>query len=349
MDIDRYLAKNQATWARLEDLTGRARRPKDLRPEELAELVDLYQVAGSQLSAARTRYDDPILTAHLTRLVASAHSVIYGTRPRTWRSLARFFTHTFPAAVWRSRWFVVAAIVLTFAPALAVGTWIANSDRALEASAPDAVREAYVAEDFEAYYKSEPAAQFATEVFINNIQVAIYAFAAGILVCGVSAFILAFNGANVGVAAGLFAAAGQSAKFWGLILPHGLIELSAVVVAGAAGLRLGWTVIDPGDRTRADALADEGRRSVVLVFGVMIALAVAGAIEGFVTGSSLPTIVRIMIGILAATAFWLWVVVQGRIAVADGATGLLSDEDRRIRTHPARASARAAAPVTAGG
>ena len=99
------------------------------------------------------------------------------------------------------------------------------------------MREAYVNEDFESYYSSEPAAQFASEVFVNNVQVAIYAFAAGILLCGLTAYILVTNGANVGVAAGLFAAAGQSPKFWGLILPHGLLELSAVVIAGAAGLR----------------------------------------------------------------------------------------------------------------
>ena len=164
--------------------------------------------------------------------------------------LARFFTVSFPAAVWHDRRFVAVAAALTFVPALAVGVWLANSRAAVEASAPEAVREAYVEEDFEAYYSSEPAAQFASEVFVNNVQVAIYAFAAGILLCGVTAYILILNGSNVGVAAGLFAAAGESPKFWGLILPHGLLELSAVVIAGAAGLRLGWAIIDPGDRTR---------------------------------------------------------------------------------------------------
>ena len=167
------------------------------------------------------------------------------------------------------------------------GVWLANSQAAVEASAPEAVREAYVEEDFEAYYSSEPAAQFASEVFVNNVQVAIYAFAAGILLCGVTAYILILNGSNLGVAAGLFAAAGESPKFWGLILPHGLLELSAVVIAGAAGLRLGWAIIDPGDRARRDALAEQGRRSVVIILGLIVVFAVAGVIEGFVTGSSL--------------------------------------------------------------
>ena len=93
-----------------------------------------------------------------------------------------------------------------------MGSWLARSDAALEASAPDALREAYVEEDFESYYSSAPASQFATEVTVNNIQVGFLAFAFGILLCVPTAFVLAMNGANVGRAAGLFAAVGQQAE-----------------------------------------------------------------------------------------------------------------------------------------
>src|SRR4030095_11230443 len=122
------------------------------------------------------------------------------------------------------------------------------------------VREAYVNHDFEAYYSSAPAAQFASQVFSNNVLVAFQAFALGILFCVGTLFVLVQNGANLGLAAGLFAAVGQRPKCWGLILPHGLLELTSVFVAGGAGLRLGWTLIDPGDPPRALGLAAEGRR-----------------------------------------------------------------------------------------
>src|SRR4029079_7001564 len=89
---------------------------------------------------------------------------------------------------------------------------------------------------------------------LNNVRVAFVAFAAGILFCVVTAAILVYNGANVGVAGGLFTPVGRADKFWGLILPHGMLELSAVIVAGAAGLRIGWTLIDPRARTRVAAL-----------------------------------------------------------------------------------------------
>jgi uncharacterized membrane protein SpoIIM required for sporulation len=110
--------------------------------------------------------------------------------------------------------------------------------------------------------------------------------------------------------------AGQEPRFWGLIIPHGLIELSAVIVAGAAGLRLGWTVIDPGDRTRGAALAEEGRRAALVLMGVVLMLAVAGIIEGFVTGRGTPTAVRVVLGISVAGAFWTYIVTLGRRALA---------------------------------
>ena len=186
MDIDRYIARNQPTWDRLEVLTAAAKGTGRLPLEGVQELVALYQRTSSHLSHSRTAYRDPALNARLTRLVSQAAGVIYGTRSRSTRSLTLFFTTSFPAAVWHIRRFVLVSALLLLLPAVITGAWIGTSDAALEASAPDAVREAYVAEDFEAYYSSEPAAQFATEVTVNNIQVSILAFVSGILLCVVT-------------------------------------------------------------------------------------------------------------------------------------------------------------------
>jgi uncharacterized membrane protein SpoIIM required for sporulation len=339
MDIDRFIATHAATWQRLGDLTHRAGRGVGrLEAAELDELVHLYQRTSTHLSFARTYYGDPALVSRLTGVVARAGAVVYGTRPRTLRSFGRFWTTTFPAAVWHARRFVAVAAVVTFLPAIAMGVWLANSDRALEASAPAAVREAYVSEEFEDYYSSDPAAEFASHVFTNNVQVAIMAFAAGILLCVLTAYLLAANGASVGVAAGLFAAAGQQPRFWGLILPHGLLELSAVVIAGAAGLQIGWAIIAPGDRSRGEALAEEARRAVVIVLGLIGAFFVAGLIEGFVTGRPWPTALRVGIGVVAWGAFVLYLAAQGRQAAAAGLTGLLGEDEGRGWTAPDRST-----------
>ena len=101
-----------------------------------------------------------------------------------------------------------------------------------------------------------------------------------------------------------------------MILPHGLLELSTIVVAGGAGLAIGWAIVDPGDRSRTEALAEQGRRSAVIALGLMLAFIVAGSIEGFVTPSRLPTSMRIAIGATVFLAFWAYAIVLGRRAAA---------------------------------
>ena len=292
-------------------------------------MVDLYQRVSADLSHVRTYQRDPALAATLTRLVARAGSVIYGTRTRTLRDAGHFVTATFPAALWGIRKFLVASALLLLAPGVAMGTWVGTSEAALEATAPPAVREAYVEERFEDYYSSGPAVAFSSQVFTNNVRVAFLAFAGGIAFCVVTAGILVVNGAAIGTAAGTFVAAGQAPKFWGLVLPHGLLELTAVCIAGAAGLSLGWALIVPGDRRRSEAVAEEARRAVAVVIGLVAVFGVAGLIEGFVTGSALPTWARVGIGTVAEAAFLTYVVAAGRAASALGLTGALGEEPRR--------------------
>ncbi len=329
MDIDQFLARYTPTWNRLQQLTHRAGTGvRRLSSAELEELIALYQRTASHLSYAQSNFNDPALTARLSQQVAASGAIIYGSRPRSLRSFGQFFTRTFPAALWGVRGFVAVSALLTLGPAIAIGAWLAHSPSAVDANAPAAVRQAYVNQDFAAYYKSQASSAFATEVYTNNIRVAAFGFAGGVLLGIPTVYALVANGANVGQAAGLFAAAGQSSKFYGLILPHGLLELTSVIIAGAAGLRLGWAVIDPGDRTRATAFAEEGRRSVVLVLGVFATLLVAGIIEGFVTGSALPTAVRVGIGVTVEVVFLVYAVVLGRAAAAEGFTGALEEGGR---------------------
>jgi uncharacterized membrane protein SpoIIM required for sporulation len=113
--------------------------------------------------------------------------------------------------------------------------------------------------------------------------------------------------------------------FFALILPHGMLELTAVFLAAATGLRLGWTVIDPGPRPRSRALAEEGRASVTIALGLIVVLLVSGVIEAFVTPSPLPTWARITIGFCAEAVFLGYVIVCGRRAVAAGQTADISE------------------------
>ena len=327
MDLDRYIIDHEPAWAELTGLTQRARRRtgrRRLSRHEIERLVQLYQRTSTHLSYCRSTFGDISLTRRLTMIVGDARAAVYGPGDQARNEVSRFFSVTFPGRVWETRRFVVIAAFLTFAPALYVGTWLTNSDAAIEDQAPDYVREAYINDDFESYYSSAPAAQFSTEVLVNNIQVSFFAYAAGILACVGTAVILILNGLALGEAAGLFHAAGQASKFWGLILPHGLLELSAIVIAGGAGLRIGWAIIAPDDHARGTAVAEAGRRSVPIILGLILVFIVAGLIEGFVTPSNLPTWGRVGVGVLAEMAFLTYIVGFGRLAEVGDAGAIRS-------------------------
>lgn len=287
----------------------------------------LHLRASSHLSTVRTLRLDPDLAAHLSQLVARSTAIVHGSRPRTWRTLTVGVRDTFPAAVWHARRPILLSTGIFAAAFLVMALWLAASPAAVDAFFPDPERrQQLLEEDFEAYYSAEPGTTFAVRVFTNNAGLGILAFGAGVLAGVPTVLLLAFNGANVGLAGGLFHASGDAGHFWGLILPHGLLELTAVFVAGGAGLRLGWAVLAPGDRTRRRALAEEGRRAVVIVVGLVAVFLVAGLLEGYVTPAPLPTGVRVGIGAAVWAGFLGYVVVGGRRAAARGLTGALGEE-----------------------
>jgi len=311
VDIDAFVATHQGAWWRLQQLTEQARKLSQVSPDELNEMVHLYQRSGSNLAHARIEYAaDSALVNRLTLLVSDAHGVLYGQRDtEVRRGITQFATVTFPASIYALRKYILVAALLTFVPWAVFQIWLSISPTAFDVVAPAGAGEQYINQDFEDYYSNQPSQNFATQVFFNNIRVGFLAFAAGVLLCVVTAALLAWNGANGGMAGGLFTHVGQADKFWGLILPHGLLELSAVVVAGAAGLRIGWSIIDPGDRPRFNALTDEARRAGSVLVGLVVAFLMAAVVEGFVTGRPWPTVLRVGIGIGVFMLFWGWTIV----------------------------------------
>lgn len=345
MDVDRFIAANEPSWRRLEELTRRGRRSVgDLGTDELDELISLYQRTSAQLSHARTAYTDSALTARLTRIVAEASSLIYGTRTRSIAVVRRFFRTTFPASVWNHRRFIALASAVFFAPALIVLLWLTSSPDALEASGSAAERAEYADEQFAAYYSDLPSAEFATLVGVNNVQVSFLAFFGGALAMLPGIGVLVLNGANLGVGAAWMTTEGEATTFWTLIAPHGLLELTSIVLAAAAGLRVGWALIAPGDdRTRVEALTEDGRRAGAMVIGLVGFFGLAALIEGFVTGSALPIEVKVAIGVVVWALFVGYVVVFGREAARQGYTGMLG-EDERIRDEDQSAPTAAPSP-----
>jgi uncharacterized membrane protein SpoIIM required for sporulation len=318
VDMDAFSLAHRGEWDRLNTLVRRRRR---LTGAEADELVRLYQRASTHLSQVRDSAGaDPGGVARLTTLVGRARSAVTGANVPSWRIVARFAAVDLPAAVYRARWWWVGTTVASLVVAVATGWWIARSPDVQSALLPPAAAKALVQQQFKGYYTASPAAAFAAQVWTNNLWVAAYTLVLGILIIP-PLFILLDNAVNVGVNGGYLFAHGKGTMFFSLILPHGMLELSAVFLAAAAGLRLGWTVIDPGGRRREQALAEEGRAMITIAIGCVGALAVSGVIEAFVTPSSLPTWARIGIGAIALSAFLGYSLGLGRRAVAAGHTG----------------------------
>ncbi|GAB3661322.1 stage II sporulation protein M [Streptomyces sparsus] len=327
MDLDVFVSAHRGQWERLEELLRRRRR---LSGAEVDELVALYQLTATHLSQVQSSAPDPALVGRLTTLVARARSAVTSPRRSSWRDAAHFFTAGFPAAVYRTRHWWAPTAVLSILLAAVIGWWIAAHPEVQSAiGAPQDLREmTRPGGDYETYYSSNPAASFAAQVWTNNAQAVAICLIFGALLGIPVLWVLLLNMANLGVGIGLMASAGRLDVFLGLVLPHGLLELTAVFVAAGTGLRLGWTVIDPGRRSRRAALAQEGRAAIGMAIGLAVVLFVSGVIEGFVTPSGLPTWARVSIGVAAEAAFLGYVYVLGRRAVLAGETGDIDAADR---------------------
>ncbi|WP_043717745.1 stage II sporulation protein M [Nocardia asiatica] len=333
MDVDAYSLAHRRAWERLDYLSKRSK----LTGAEADELVVLYRRTSQQLARLQSHSPDPELIAGLSALLARARGRVLGTRADTWQEIGRFFSHRFPAALYRSWpwWVGVAAMFLAVSTGLAV--WVDRFESAREVLGLPRDTRSLTAPGgaFETYYSEHPQGAFAAQVWTNNAWVAAIALFTGVLVLP-AVYLLFMNALNLGVTAGLMADAGRLDSFFGFILPHGTLELTAVFVAGGAGLKLGWTLIDPGRLSRVEAVARQGRATATVALGLVAVLLVCGLIEGFVTPSPLPAPVRIAIGFTAEALFLAYVFGVGRRAVTPRTepSGASTDGDLGTVTQP---------------
>jgi uncharacterized membrane protein SpoIIM required for sporulation len=310
VDLDAYVAEHRGEWRRLEELTDRRR----LSAAEVDELVALYQRAATHLSVLRSRSPEPGLLGRLSQLVLRARGRITG-RPRpSWAAVGRFLLVGFPGAVYRA-WPWWCAVATGFSLLTGFLIWyVAGHPETAAAFVGERAAEELVRSGFAGYYTEFSAPTFAFRLWTHNAWLAAQCLASGVLVVPVF-WLLWQNALNIGVVGGVMVSYGRADVFFGMITPHGLLELTGVFVAAGVGLRTAWAWIAPPPRlTRGRALAEAGRSAVLAALGLVGVFAVAAGVEAFVTPAPLPVALRIAAGATVWLAFLAYVVLLGRRA-----------------------------------
>lgn len=286
----RFRTEREADWRRLEGLLKRAERGRAgrLSDAELLELPQLYRAALSSLSVARATALDAGLVAYLESLATRAYFFVYGTRTRLLARLESFFRDDWPAAVraiWRET--LVSAVIFFGAAVVAYVLVIHDPDwynsimpGEMAGGRDPTATTAHLKSILYDTHHHEGLSAFATFLFTHNAQVSILAFALGFAFCVPTALLVAENGLSLGALFALYSSRGLGYQLGGWLLIHGVTELLATIVAGAAGFKIGWAVIFPGGRPRLEAAAAAGRTAGAAMAGVVVMLVFAGILEG---------------------------------------------------------------------
>lgn len=315
MDLDRYLATHEASWRQLEAICARSgSRKLSLNAQDLTTLLDGHQRVSAQLSFVRTHLPSREVEERLSTVLAQTSALIFEQRRPGMRSIIDFFVYSFPAAAYSIRKYVVIAFLAMFLPAAAMGLWQYNDVQARDLAAPPEFRSEILETEFESYYSERPAHEFAALVFFNNSRVGFVALGMGSLAAVPAGLMMVNEGYRLGEIAGWFHAEGDAKNFWRLLLPHGFLELTAIFFAAGAGIALGWSLIEPGDRTRGRAFAERGRQTASVVLGLILAFLVAAMIEAYVTPAPWHDAIRLSIGFAAMSGFLIYIAVYGRKA-----------------------------------
>jgi uncharacterized membrane protein SpoIIM required for sporulation len=316
VNLEAFLAEREPEWDNLETALKRARgRPERLGAAGALDLGRGYRAAVADLALARRRYPGHPVVDRLERLVLAARQAVYGRR-RPAGTLLGFATRRYWQLVAERPGMLGLAAAATFLPCVLAGLWALHDPGAALGLVPGKFQAAAHVHVHKLPFGATTQATLASSIFTNNIQVTFLAFAGGLLLGAGSLAVLAYNGATLGALGGVTLGAGNFSVFLRYIVPHGILELSCFVVAGAAGLRLGWALIDAGTLPRGESLRRAARPAVGMILGTAPCLVVAGLTEGFVTPRGLPLGAALAVGLLLGGGFWALVITRGRPVTA---------------------------------
>lgn len=318
---EQFVTVRRGAWERLDELVKRAQNGLGaLSDDEIQELGALYRRTSADLARAQTRYATTTAGRELVRslndLVLRAHAQVYSAPAPEVSNALDFVLYGFPATFRRQWRAILLAAFFMFIPALlAYATVVFDSQYTDLFPVQGAVQQVQERAkkklttgwggntNFQGVVQSP---EISSYIMVNNIKVTLNSVALG-LTAGIGTFfVLAFNGLMLGALAGVATNEKVDLLFWAVILPHGILELTAICIAGGAGLLLARAIYAPGDLPRRDALKIGGGEAARLMMGVAMMLVVAGLIEGFITPQPLSPLLKITFSLMTAVAMILY-------------------------------------------
>ena len=313
-----WLGKRRPHWERLEVLLGQADSTglNQLSRAELQELALLYRQVAGDLSVLRQDATARTYAAHVNQLLARAHHIIYSRRKTSVVSLLRFLRDEYPVIFQRNLGYVAASVAISVACGM-LGV-IATNTR------PEFMRHFLGPEMIATMERHEMwthsivsvAPMMTSAIMTNNLTVSFMTFAGGITFGWLTLYSLFNNGMMLGVVGAACHHYGMSLSLWSFVAAHGSLELPSILIAGAAGLRLGKAMVFPGGYRWKDSIAMGGIEATRLVSGIIPLLVIAGCLEGFFSPSAAPVWLKFTIGGLLFTLLNLWLFRPVKAAVA---------------------------------
>lgn len=316
MSREVFEKSHELQWQALEASLDRLEN-KNRGGEAAPDFPELYRQVCHHLALARHRRYGADLELRLNRLVLRGHQQLYRSRAGSLAAALRFATADFPRLVRSEAKLVLLSLLLFAGPLIAMLLAVpSRPELALSVLPPETVE--HMGQQYAPDGSLEAGRPVDSDLLMfgyyiyNNIGIAFRTFASGILAGLGSIFFLVYNGLVIGAVAGHIEHMGYQGNFYPFVIGHGAFELTAIVLAGAAGLRLGLALLSPGRLTRSEALLAAGRRAIGLVYGLAGMLAIAAFVEAFWSPSAAPAMVKLIVGGI----LWLYVlfyfVVAGR-------------------------------------
>lgn len=314
MKRDRFIAERQGTWNQLDSaLTKSKSRPWTLGVKGARDTGALYRAAAADLAIARRLFPGDPLTVRLEDLVLRGRQAVYSAGVEK-MSVWRFISTTFWQRIAERPVFPIIAFALVFCAAGLALWWGATDPGAASGVVPGNFIDGAAPPKGSQGISTSASAAFSSEIFTNNIRVTFLAFGAGFLFCVGGAFLLIYNGIILGAVLGVAASAGNLGVVAQLVAAHGILEMSCIVVAGGAGMRMGWALVAPGPLTRLKSLAKEARPAFEVILGCMPCLVIAGLVEGYISPAGWGTVGVCIVGFGLGGIFWGLVFTRGRSA-----------------------------------